>query len=401
MKNIVIIGAGDLGKEIVWLIEDINKVKPTYVILGFLDDDTNKTGKEFFGYTVLGTTAQLPELARKQASCAVIAIQNSATRRRIVEENAGFDHWETIIHPTAVIAGSASYGKGNIFFPQTAVSVDSRLGDFGLYYLHASIGNDCRIGDYVSVMLNTSVAEHATVEDGTFIGSGKHLAGHSSYSNEVKKLVLIGAGGFGKEAASIVEALNSERPRYELLGFVDDGERFKAGDEINGYPWLGTVDWVRQNTDESIFYTCTVGNVHTRARIQKELMALGKQFETIIARDAYVSPLSKAGQGCVLYPSVLVSVNCEIGDGVLLNTRANIGHDVTIGSYTTISPNSSISGECKIGGEVTMGGHTFVIPGRKIGDGATVAAGSVVFTNVKAGTTVLGNPAKRMKGIED
>ena len=44
MKNIVIIGAGDLGKEIVWLIEDINKVKPTYVILGFLDDDTNKTG---------------------------------------------------------------------------------------------------------------------------------------------------------------------------------------------------------------------------------------------------------------------------------------------------------------------------------------------------------------------
>lgn len=400
MKNIVIIGAGDLGKEIVWLIEDINKVNPTYVILGFLDDDKEKTGKEFFGYKVLGTTAQLTELAAKQASYAVIAIQSGDIRKRIVEANKEFNNWETIIHPTAVIADSASYGKGNVFFPQTAVSVDSKLGDFGLYYLHSSVGNDCRIGDYVSVMLNTSIAEHVDVESLSFIGSGKHVTRHSSYNSTVKKLVLIGAGGFGKEVVSIVEYLNSVSPRYELLGFVDDGEQFKAGDEINGYPWLGTLDWVRQNTDESIFYTCTVGNVHTRARIQKELTEMGKRFETIKAFDAYVSPHTKIGQGCVFYPSVLVSVNCEIGDGVLLNTRANIGHDVKIGSYTTISPNSSISGECEIGEEVTMGGHTFIIPGKKIDDGATVAAGSIVFTNVKAGTTVLGNPAKRMQGLE-
>ena len=59
MKNIIIIGAGDLGKEVVWLIEDINKVQPTYVILGFLDDDIAKDGGEFYGYRVLGDTNQL------------------------------------------------------------------------------------------------------------------------------------------------------------------------------------------------------------------------------------------------------------------------------------------------------------------------------------------------------
>ena len=63
MKNIVIIGAGDLGKEVVWLIEDINKVSPTYVILGFLDDDTDKIGDEFYGYRVLGKVDYLTELA--------------------------------------------------------------------------------------------------------------------------------------------------------------------------------------------------------------------------------------------------------------------------------------------------------------------------------------------------
>ena len=97
----------------------------------------------------------------------------------------------------------------------------------------------------------------------------------------------------------------------------------------------------------------------------------------------------------------MISVNCAIGDGVLLNTRVNIGHDVKIGDYTTVSPNSSISGGCHIGEEVMIGGHSFINIGRTIGDRATVAAGSIVFTNVKSETTVLGNPAKRMKGIED
>lgn len=218
--------------------------------------------------------------------------------------------------------------------------------------------------------------------------------------SDLKKIVLIGAGGFGREVAAIIEYLNQVRPRYELLGFVDDGAQFKRGDFINGYPWLGTLDWAKSNSDNNVLYTCTVGNVHTRAKIQEELTAMGKQFETIVAYDAFVSPHTTVGRGCVLYPGVLISVNCEIGDGVLLNTRTNIGHDVRIGSFTTISPNTSISGSCTIGSQVNIGGHSFVIPGRKIADNAIVAAGSVVFTNVREGTTVLGNPAKRMKGLE-
>ena len=73
MKNIVIIGAGDLGKEVVWMIEDINKRKPTYLIMGFLDDDVEKTGNIHYGYEVLGTLDKLPELSEKMDISAVIA----------------------------------------------------------------------------------------------------------------------------------------------------------------------------------------------------------------------------------------------------------------------------------------------------------------------------------------
>lgn len=84
-----------------------------------------------------------------------------------------------------------------------------------------------------------------------------------------------------------------------------------------------------------------------------------------------------------------------------MNQMVNIGHDVTIGDYTAIMPMTGISGFCSIGKEVNIGGHAFVVPGRKVGDNATIAAGSIVFANVKASTTVLGNPARRMKAIEE
>lgn len=180
MKNIVVIGAGDLGKEIVWLIEDINKRQPTYLILGFLDDDAAKAGTEFNGYKVLGGTEQLKELNSKMPLSAVVAIQDGSVRKKIVEEHPDFTAWESIIHPTAVIASTTSVGKGSVFFPQVTVSVDSQLGSFGLYYIHSIICNDCQIGDFVSVMSGASISEHATIGDECFLAAGACVYPHRS-----------------------------------------------------------------------------------------------------------------------------------------------------------------------------------------------------------------------------
>ena len=169
MKNIVIIGAGDLGKELVWLIEDINKVKPTYLILGFLDDDLSKNTYSFCGYRVLGGTDKLEELNQRTPFSAVIAIRGGNVRKKIVEAHPDFDSWETIVHPTAVIASSTKIGKGCVFFPQVTVSVNSYLGQFSLFYIHSIICNDCWIGNYVSVMDNISIPDHTEVKNVTTV----------------------------------------------------------------------------------------------------------------------------------------------------------------------------------------------------------------------------------------
>lgn len=186
MKNIVIIGAGDLGKEVVWLIEDINKVKPTYVILGFLDDDNSKLGGEFYGYKVLGNVSELEKLSKQTPFSAVIAIQNGSIRKKIVEGHSKFSDWESIIHPSSVIAGSSPIGKGSIVFPQVTVSVDTKIGSFNLYYIHSAICNDCVIGDYVSVMSGVSISERAEIGAECFLAAGSCVYPHKKLGCKVK-----------------------------------------------------------------------------------------------------------------------------------------------------------------------------------------------------------------------
>lgn len=215
----------------------------------------------------------------------------------------------------------------------------------------------------------------------------------------MKKIVLFGAGGFGKEVAGIIRSINRVKPTYDLLGFVVEKKYFEYGKTINDYPLLGDEDWLLENKNY-VRCVCTIANTHQKARIQNFLTEMGVSFETIVSPFAIVSPDSVIGLGCVIYPYVTISTNTIINDGVLLNTYVTIGHDAVIGKYTSVMPATGISGNCVIGEEVSIGGHAFVVPGKKIGHNSVVAAGSIVFSNVKPNTTVLGNPAKRMRELE-
>lgn len=215
----------------------------------------------------------------------------------------------------------------------------------------------------------------------------------------MKKIVLFGAGGFAKEVANIIRNINKKRETYEFLGFVVEGKYYKSNMFINGYPILGDENWLLAHRD--VYCNCAIADPGAKKRVHQFLKSNGISIETIVDIAGYVSPNSCIGQGCVIYPYVLVSENVNVGEGVLLNSYVTIGHDVKIGDFTNVMPGTGISGNCVIGEQVNIGGHAFIVPKKKIGDNAVVAAGSVVFSNVKSGTTVLGNPAKRMRAIED
>lgn len=171
MKEIVILGAGDFGKEVTWLIEDINKVKPTYIILGYLDDDKKKIGQLLNGYKCIGPINYLTDLNKNHHACAIIATQNGNIRKKFVDMFPGFDDWETLIHPSVNLSDTAVLGRGCVICANNNISVNTRIGDQVIMNLSVTIGHDCEIGNYVSVMSGCVISGHVTIQDGAYFGS--------------------------------------------------------------------------------------------------------------------------------------------------------------------------------------------------------------------------------------
>lgn len=171
MKNIVIIGAGDFGKEVAWLIDGINGVVPTYNILGFLDDNANKEGATINGIKCLGPIRLLSRLTKTDDVCAVIAIQHGQVRKAIVESLPSFSRWETLIHPSANISNLAKIGAGCIICAGCNISVNVTISDQVLMNLSVTIGHDCSIGNYASMMSGVVVSGHVVLKEAAYLAS--------------------------------------------------------------------------------------------------------------------------------------------------------------------------------------------------------------------------------------
>ena len=88
----------------------------------------------------------------------------------------------------------------------------------------------------------------------------------------MKKIVLFGAGGFARETAYLIERINNVRAAYELLGFIVDDAYYRDGLEINGYPVLGTRQWLIAHKNEVV---CTLSLIHILQAVQLRSARIG------------------------------------------------------------------------------------------------------------------------------
>ncbi len=211
----------------------------------------------------------------------------------------------------------------------------------------------------------------------------------------LKKLVLFGAGGMGREVAILVGYINSVNPTFDLCGYIVDDEYYQDGCMVNGLPMLGTLAWLVEHRDECCCALC-IGDPKARLAVFNRLEELGIELATLISPDVYIDSSVNVGVGTIISARCLVSPNVGIGDGVFLNTDVAIGHDTIIQRCATLYPRSQISGDCVIGEAAQIGSCSFLSSGVKIGDGAVVAPLSAVYCKVKANTHVIGNPAHRI-----
>lgn len=210
----------------------------------------------------------------------------------------------------------------------------------------------------------------------------------------MRRLIIVGAGGFGREVLVWAQDCQAQSKKWEIGGFLDDNHN--ALKVLNyDLPVIGSIkDYQPKEGD---CFVMGIGNpTRRKLAIAESLMKRGAEFINLIHPTAGIGNNVTLGKGCVLCPNARITCDAKIGNFVTLNCQAGIGHDAIIGDGCTLSSYSVISGGGQLGKGVYLGVHSGILPKAKVGDFATIGAGSVVFKNVKPGTTVLGVPAKKI-----
>jgi len=207
----------------------------------------------------------------------------------------------------------------------------------------------------------------------------------------MKKILIVGAGGFGREVYGWTTNSQENYADWKLVGFIDDNLS-----ALDGYNYdvsiVSTISDYQPKIDE--YLVMALGNPKSKSKIVDLLESKGARFETFIHKTAFVGKGVKIGTGVVMCPHSTITCDASIGDFVTFNVYSGAGHDTKIASYSTLSAHVDITGFVKIGKRVIIGSHACILPGVSVGDDAVVGAGSVVVKNVKEGQTVFGNPAK-------
>lgn len=212
-------------------------------------------------------------------------------------------------------------------------------------------------------------------------------------------LVIYGAGGLGRELLEIIEEINKEGGDWRILGFADDG--LEKGTTVCGYPVLGGFDFFRSRAGSLgiVFGFADCALKETLYYRIKELCP-GFYFPVIIHPSSYVSSRAALAEGVVIARFCVVNVNANVGKCVLINENSGVYHDCVVGDFVSIMPAVRISGNVSVGKSAYIGVQAAIRQGLAIGSGSVVGMGSVVIKDVPDGCTVVGNPAKIIRGQE-
>lgn len=212
--------------------------------------------------------------------------------------------------------------------------------------------------------------------------------------SERKEIAIVGAGGFGKETLVMINQINAINPQWLVNGFYDDG--IAAGSTVAGIPVLGNLDALKR-IDQELAIVVAVGDPKVKRSVVERIQQPNLYFPTLIHPVATIGENIQSGVGCIVTAGCRLTIDITLGDFVLLNLNTTVGHDVHIGSFTSVMPGVHLSGYVQVGEEVLIGTGASVLQHVNIGNRSVVGAGAVVNKNVEPHRTVAGVPARSIK----
>ena len=210
----------------------------------------------------------------------------------------------------------------------------------------------------------------------------------------MKNIIIIGAGGVGREVSLIIEKINKLKATWNLIGFIDDNIN-SWNRIINGYQIIGGMDLL-ETLPLDTYVVIAIANYNVKKKIVNKINNKFK-FATIIDPKVYIHDYMTIGEGTIIYEGAIITANIQVGNHVIISPKCGIGHDSIIKDYVSLLWNVNVSGNDVIEEGVMMGSGSTIIQGKKIGKGSIIGAGAVVIDDMDSFTTAVGVPAKVVK----
>lgn len=208
----------------------------------------------------------------------------------------------------------------------------------------------------------------------------------------MKNLIIIGAGGLAREVYDLALICSQNETLFNIKGFISKDD---TGIESMGYPKIisNPEDYVVQNDD---CFFCAIGDVRIRKRVVEHIIDKGGEFINLIHPTAILSPSVKLGIGIAIKSHCVISSDVEIDSFSFLQSSVIMGHDVKIGKFCQINSFAFLAGYVRVSNTGTINAGAKLLQNVVVEEHAIVGIGSVVISKVKMGTTVFGNPAKKI-----
>lgn len=208
-----------------------------------------------------------------------------------------------------------------------------------------------------------------------------------------QKIIIIGAGGFGREVLWTITECNNESKKYDVLGFVDDDPTLH-NTLISDLPVLGDIDWILSSSFTDVGFVIAIGENKIRKKIVERLKHKNFKYPIIKHPSIHCATSVNLEEGTIIQAGSILSVNVNIGKHSYINFNCTIGHDSIIEDYVTLSPGVNLSGTNKIKTGVLIGTGTATKQNISIDEWSIIGGGTIIGKNIPSYSVYYGSSGK-------